>query len=427
MAFMTPRVNPFRPNSPVNPVMFVGRDRELKRLSQHLVQTSAGEPTNFMITGERGIGKSSLMLYVSVLATGLLTVDDNRFRLLVLNIDIDSRTTHAYLAKRLHLALEKQLAKAEPARDFLGKAWAFIQRLEVPVVAIKEGKAPDEGLIIDELAYSLAELMARVSAVDGESLFGARYDGLLVLMDEADSAPAHLQLGVLLKQLLERLQRAGCNRVMFGLAGLPRLRDVLFQSHPSALRLFEEIHLERLNRGEVSRAIDTCLAIANRQNTQQTAITDLARVLLTNLSEGYPHFLQQFGYSAFAVDTDGVIDDEDVWNGALGAGKGLEQIGTRYYHDNYYSKIWKDSYRQVLRIMADRLDDWVTKQDIKKKFKGKESVLNNAIHALRERDIIISKEGEKGVYRLENKGFGLWIKLNTKPLEQLQKDVAPNR
>ena len=212
---------------------------------------------------------------------------------------------------------------------------------------------------------------------------------------------------------------------MFGLAGLTTLRSVLHESHPSSLRLFEEIHLERLNRGEVHRIIQVCIEAANQRNSDQTIVTDKARDILTTLSEGYPHFIQQFGYSAFSVDRDGTVDEEDVWNGAVGVGKGLEAIGDRYYRDNYYNKIGKDSYREVLRIMADRLDDWVTKQDIKKRFKGKESVLDNAIQALRERGIIISKEGEKGVYRLENKGFGLWIKMYTRPAGQLQKDLAP--
>ncbi len=65
--------------------------------------------------------------------------------------------------------------------------------------------------------------------------------------------------------------------------------------------------------------------------------------------------------------------------------------------------------------MADKLDGWVAKKEIKNKFKGKEATLNNAIKALRDRHIIISKEGVRGVYRLQHKGFALWIKLYADP------------
>lgn len=73
-----------------------------------------------------------------------------------------------------------------------------------------------------------------------------------------------------------------------------------------------------------------------------------------HLSEGYPHFIQQFAHSVFAADTDNVIDAHDVVSGVLGRRGAMELIGDRYYRDSYYNKIQKDSYRQVLRIMADK-------------------------------------------------------------------------
>ena len=98
----------------------------------------------------------------------------------------------------------------------------------------------------------------------------------------------------------------------------------------------------------------------------------------------------------------------------------MTKIGDRYYRDDYYNKIQKDSYRQVLRIMADSWNQWVSKQDIRSKFRGKASTLDNALHALRDRKIILAKEGEKGVYRLQHRGFALWIKLFTSDPRDIQ-------
>jgi hypothetical protein len=61
--------------------------------------------------------------------------------------------------------------------------------------------------------------------------------------------------------------------------------------------------------------------------------------------------------------------------------------------------------------MAERGKNWVAKREIRTKFKGKAMTLDNAIHALVERKIILAKEGERGIYRLQNGGFALWIKL----------------
>lgn len=115
------------------------------------------------------------------------------------------------------------------------------------------------------------------------------------------------------------------------------------------------------------------------------------------------------------------IDDADVIQGAFGEGGALEQIGDRYYRDDFFNKIGKESYRQVLRIMADKLDAWVTKKEIRQRFKGTTNVLANALKALRDRHIILAKPGEKGVYRLQHKGFALWIKTYTTDPNVLQR------
>jgi hypothetical protein len=255
---------------------------------------------------------------------------------------------------------------------------------------------------------------------DASSVFGARYDGIVLLIDEADNAPKSLRLGAFLKLLTERVQRHGCEHLMIGLAGGPTLREVLREGHPSSLRIFDEIQLDILSRDEINMVIDRALNEANNENAEKTTIAEGGRGALINMSEGYPHFIQQFGYSAFAVDTDLVIDLGDVAKGALGSGGAMEKIGDRYYRDDFYNKIQKDSYRQVLRIMADSGNKWVSKADIRSKFRGKTTILDNAIHALRERKIILAMEGERGMYRLQHRGFATWIKLYTADQGEIQ-------
>jgi len=410
------KLNPFRPNSPVNPGMFVGRLGEIQRLEQALIQSRSGEPAHFMITGERGIGKTSLLLYLKFLARGDIPYNKINFRFLILDLDVDSNTTQLGLIRRIQTHLERQLGQNEPARNFLKEAWSFIQRLRImdSGIQVKANEASDE-VLLDEFALSLAQVCGRTCRPDAVALFSASYDGFLLLLDEADNCSAQLELGSFLKLLLERLQRNGCDRILVGLAGLPDLRAKLYASHPSSLRIFEDIQLGRLTGQEVSNVISICLEKAREKNQEATEITDEARQKLVGLSEGYPHFIQQFGYSAFAMDTDNMIDASDVVGSAFGARGALDLIGDRYYRNDFYNKIQQDSYRQVLRIMADDLDAWVTRAKIKAKFKGKDSTLNNAIKALRDRHIILPKEGEKGIYRLQHKGFALWIKLYADP------------
>lgn len=410
------KANPFRPNSPVNPGMFVGRLPEIERLEQALVQTKSGEPAHFMITGERGIGKTSLLLYLKALAKGDLLFNSLSFNFLILDLDVDINSTQLGLINRIKMHLDDQLGKNELARTFLKDAWSFLQRVHIMDCGINnKTNTTSEEVILDEFALTLAHVCKRTCGLVSESPFSARYDGIMLIIDEADNCSLQLQLGSFLKLLTERLQRNGCTNMLVSLAGMPELRTKMHASHPSSLRIFEDVQLGRLTNTEVDRVISICLESANKENNETTSITDEAKQILINISEGYPHFIQQFGYSAFAADTDGIIDKDDVERSAFGNRGALELIGDRYYRNDFYNRIQQDSYRQVLRIMAEDLDGWVTRAKIKSQFKGKDTTLNNAIKALRDRHIILSKEGKKGIYRLQHKGFALWIKLFADP------------
>ncbi|MCY4378077.1 MAG: ATP-binding protein [Spirochaetaceae bacterium] len=419
------KINPFEPFAPVNPGSFVGRLVDLRRLKAALIQTSAGKPVNFMITGERGIGKTSLLNYLKYAAEGHIPIDGEKLSFVVIDTDINEHTTPLGLISKIQLGLENALGQHEAGRDLLKKAWSFLQRVEAGGIKIGNAQKTSDELLLDEFAYSLAATTARICSDSGDTtLWNTKTDGVLVLIDEADNGGKSLQLGSFFKLLGERLQRRGCARVMFGLAGLPELRKVLHDSHPSSLRMFDEIALNRLQESEINTVVDICLEEANTQNPKPTAIAEDGRNLLVSLSEGYPHFIQQFGYSSFAADTDDLIDSKDVLVGAFGERGALAQIGDNYYRNDFYNKIQKESYRKVLRIMAEYRTEWVPKQDIRNKFNGSDSVLNNAIKALRDRKIIRSKEGQTGIYRLQHRGFALWIRYYTVDPESLLSDGA---
>ena len=130
---------------------------------------------------------------------------------------------------------------------------------------------------------------------------------------------------------------------------------------------------------------------ANKKNTHETQIAKDAIDLITMYSEGYPHFIQQFAYSAFAADKDLMIDRDDVMRGAWGEGGAFQQLGQKYYHELYFDKIGSDEYRNVLGVMAGHLDGWVSKDELRDRLKIKPTTLNNALAALKKKRIIIPK------------------------------------
>ncbi len=192
----------------------------------------------------------------------------------------------------------------------------------------------------------------------------------------------------------------------------------MIESHPSSIRIFEELYLDRLTDDDIKYVKERVLAHSTEINGVTTEIDSDAEQSLIKLSEGFPHFIHQYGSCAFDLSDGLLINDQNVQDGAFGSNGAIEKIGDKYYRDDFYNKIKVDSYRQVLIIMASKLDDWVKKKYIKDRFKGQNSTLDNAISALRSRGIILSKEGSQGTYRLQDKGFAWWITVNEKKDEK---------
>jgi DNA-binding IscR family transcriptional regulator len=63
--------------------------------------------------------------------------------------------------------------------------------------------------------------------------------------------------------------------------------------------------------------------------------------------------------------------------------------------------------------MAECLDGWVSKDEIREHSNLRPSILNNAIKALPDRHIILPQPGKRGTYRLPLKSFAAWIKAYT--------------
>lgn len=86
--------NPFRPGSIVPPGMFSGRGAQLRTLGKVLFQTRNDNPHHFLLHGERGIGKSSLLRYLQLVAHGdLESLNFGWFKFLTVSIELEPSNT----------------------------------------------------------------------------------------------------------------------------------------------------------------------------------------------------------------------------------------------------------------------------------------------------------------------------------------------
>ncbi len=414
------KYNPFRPNGMASSGMFCGRGPELTSIRQCLFQTMHGNPAHFLIEGERGIGKSSLMLYVDLLATNNI-VSLGKFNFITLKIELADAEDTTDIVRKLGLELKKELVRQFDIKTIARGIYDWVTNWSVLGVEYKKDKAAVDTMGALE---DLASLMARVLKEAGNNKEGVP-DGILVLIDEADTACESANLGSFVKLFTERLTKLGCERVCFGLAGLPTLIGKLKEGHESSTRIFQDLNLQPLSKDECKEVVRRAIADANKKNTDATTITPEALEFIADLSEGYPHFIQQFGYCAFDADRDNVISYDDVNTGAFGENGAMDQLAKRYYNQMYFEKIWSDDYRKVLHAMTEHTDSWVSRAQIIKQSGVKESQVNNALAALKSRGIILANEQKKGEYRIPTKAFAVWLKaMSTKSVATLGTELS---
>lgn len=153
------KVNPFKPNSPVSTGMFAGRIKEIQLLEKALFQTKNGLPCNILVTGERGIGKSSLMMILKDFASGQYkTIEHGEFNFLTISGMISDKTDLVTLIRLIERIVQREIGKTESLRKYLSATWEFAKRIRIMdsgIQAANEINDPD--IIIDEFAYSLAQ------------------------------------------------------------------------------------------------------------------------------------------------------------------------------------------------------------------------------------------------------------------------------
>ena len=157
-------------------------------LEKALFQAKHGNPDHFIISGERGIGKSSLLYYMTILAKGnISSLDDIVFRFLVLNIELIPTNTYTDIIKKVGAEFQREIAGHERAKELAKSVWDFLSRWQAFGISYKAPEKTESAPeLLEDLIHTVSEVLARLIPT---------LDGLLLLIDEADKPAAEAHLG----------------------------------------------------------------------------------------------------------------------------------------------------------------------------------------------------------------------------------------
>jgi hypothetical protein len=319
--YMDPLENPFAPGAGSPPPELVGRDAILNQAHVALHRLKVGRPAKSMIlVGLRGVGKTVLLNRIRSIA------EEDRFSTLFVEAH-ENKPLPALLLPHLRQVLfaldamenvsEKVKRGFRVLRSFIGgiKAKAKVGDLELELGVDPEKGTADSG----DLESDLSELFVAIAEAAAD-----RGKAVAICIDELQYL-SEAELSALIMALHRVAQRA-LPLIVVG-AGLPQIIALAGRSKSYAERLFDFPAVGPLASPDAINALQVPV-LKQDVSFAKDAIDEVLRV-----TEGYPYFLQQWGYEAWDVAAGPTIELQDVQQATVRSIKELDQSFFRVRFD----------------------------------------------------------------------------------------------
>lgn len=331
---MDPLQNPFSPGAGNPPPELAGRDELLKQARIMLGRTKKGRfEQSLMLVGLRGVGKTVLLNRIQdlAMAEGYATV-------------MMEATESRSLPELLIPGLRGVLIRLDAMEGLSAKVKLGLRVLRsfISVVKVKAGGV-EVGLDIDpekgkgdsgDLEADLAELFAALgeAARDRKSAVAVIIDEIQYLSEGEMSA---------LIMAFHRVSQRQLPLVLVA-AGLPQLVGLAGRSKSYAERLFQYPEVGPLAEP------DAVAALRDPVSNEGAAFADAALKEIVRQTQGYPYFLQEWGYQAWNLAEKSPIDKAVVPRATAAAIKKLDQSFFRVRFDRLTPRE-----KDYLRALAD--------------------------------------------------------------------------
>ena len=282
---MDPLKNPYSPGAGAPPPELVGRDAILTQAEILLGRIKNGKPErSFLMTGLRGVGKTVLLVEIQKKAEEL------GYRTIFVEAH-ENKSLGPLLAPYLRTLLysfDRMAGIGNKARRALSVLRGFIGSLKLAYGDISIGLdiEPELGSADSgDIEIDLPQLLVAV----GEAALDS-HCSVAILVDEIQYL-SQKELGALI-MAMHKLQQRQLPVLLIG-AGLPVLPGLAGESKSYAERLFNFPNI-----GELSK-IDAYKALRDPALAAGVDFEEKALEKIYEMTQGYPYFLQEWGYKAW--------------------------------------------------------------------------------------------------------------------------------
>lgn len=305
---MDPVRNPFAPGAGSQPPELAGRDEVVADATTALRRMLIGKHAQSqMLLGLRGTGKTVLLNTVEN------TADDIGYLTSVIEAPEDKPLAELLYPKMQQVLRKLSLIEAAKAKTHAAmKALrSFASAFKVQIGDLSVSVDPEPGVADSgNLEYDLPDMFVAI----GHAAKAAG-KGWCLLIDEVQYLKSDE-----LAALIVAIHKVGQKQlpVIFFGAGLPQLAGLSGDAKSYAERLFSYPKIGALDQDAALKAVRDPI------NDEGEEITPQALSEICKITEGYPYFLQEWGFQAWNTAETSPIDVDDVKRATDGALRRLD-------------------------------------------------------------------------------------------------------
>ena len=311
--------NPFNPNSVVQPQLFAGRANQILRMVRKMSQVRDKMSTNFVLSGERGIGKTALAKHIMFISREKDKKFENlNFVTSYYTVEKD-QPFHSVLQSSLNL-LTDQLSTSviERLKSHLG---GFFKEGKFSlgafgVITMEAGKlakkSSEESMYLKDQAISILTNILKGMEEDKSKNRKNKTpaDGLLIVLDEMHNVQNLEGVAQILRSIITTLDMNGQGNIAFLIISYPDAIKDFFKGDPSAKRSFDMLPLGIMPDNEAQEILTKGFESAKIKYDKQLIKDHI------NKAGGYPHSIQVLGHNLVETDSNNYIDKDD-WEQAI--------------------------------------------------------------------------------------------------------------
>jgi hypothetical protein len=331
---MDPKENPFSPGAGSPPPELVGRNEVIEKADILFARVlKRKSEKSLLMVGLRGVGKTVLLNELRIRA------QEVKYRAIMVEAHENKGLAELFIPqlRSLLFELDRIANLNDKVKKGLRVLKSFISGIKMKVGEIEFGLDIDSELGAADSGDLESDLQnVFIAVADAAQTCGV---AIALFIDEIQYL-SEKELSALI-MAMHKMQQLQYPLVLVG-AGLPILTRLAGESKSYAERLFEFPEIGPLNPADATKALQEPVKISNAK-FEENAIKEIIR-----LTQGYPYFIQEWGYQSWNAASDRNITLNDIK-------KATPQVIMRL--DNNFFRVRFDrltpSEKKFLRAMAE--------------------------------------------------------------------------